>query len=59
VNLVERVLVVLREPELGSYRVRFSLEESSRLTPASWPELVFAVSDFLPRSPSPPSEMAE
>ena len=35
VNLVERVLVVCRKPELGSYRVRFSPEESSP--------------DFLPR----------
>jgi Uma2 family endonuclease len=59
VNLVGRILEVFREPELGSYRIRFSLEESSRVTPAAWPELAFAVSDFLPRSPSPPYEMAE
>ncbi|MGH9388179.1 MAG: Uma2 family endonuclease [Vicinamibacteria bacterium] len=58
VNLVGRVLEVFREPEPGSYRVRFSLEESARVTPSAWPELSFAVSDFLPRSSSAPSETA-
>jgi Uma2 family endonuclease len=58
VNLVDRVLLVFREPEERSYRVRVSLEESSRVTPAAWPELSFAVSDFLPRSSSTESETA-
>jgi Uma2 family endonuclease len=58
VNLIDRVLVVFREPDEGSYRVRFSLEESSRVTPAAWPELSFAVSDFLPRNSPTESETA-
>jgi Uma2 family endonuclease len=48
VNLVERVLVVHRDPYDGSYRARRTLEENSRITPASWPELAFDVSLFLP-----------
>jgi Uma2 family endonuclease len=48
VNLVERVLVVHRDPYEGSYRARRSLEENSRIAPASWPELAFDVSLFLP-----------
>ena len=58
VNLVDRILVVFREPEEGSYRLRVSLEESSRVTPSAWPDLSFAVSDFLPRSSSTASEPA-
>ena len=48
VNLVERVLVVFREPENGSYQVRLSLDEKSRVTPEAWSELAFEVYAFLP-----------
>ena len=54
VNLVERALVVFREPDKGRYQVRSSLEEKSRLTPEAWPELSFEVSAFLPKKTSPP-----
>jgi Uma2 family endonuclease len=52
VNLVDRVLVVFRELEEGGYKVRFSLEESSRVVPTAWADLSFAVLDFLPNSSS-------
>jgi len=54
VNLVERVLVVLRDPEKGRYQVRLSLDEKSRVAPKAWPELNFEVSAFLP--PALPAE---
>jgi Uma2 family endonuclease len=52
VNLVERELVVYREPHEGSYRERRTLEEGSPMLPASWPELDFEVSLLLPPSSS-------
>jgi Uma2 family endonuclease len=48
VNLVERLLVVFRDPVDGIYEVRLSLDETSRVTPISWPELAFEVSAFFP-----------
>jgi Uma2 family endonuclease len=48
VDLVERVLVVHRDPYEGSYRARMTLDESARFAPASWPELAFEVSLLLP-----------
>jgi Uma2 family endonuclease len=57
-NLVERVLVVFREPDQGSYQVRFSLEEKSRVTPEAWPELAFEVGAFFPPEGSAPPDEA-
>jgi Uma2 family endonuclease len=48
VNLVERLLVVFREPENGSYQVRLALDETSRVAPKAWPELALEVRAFLP-----------
>jgi len=48
VNLVERVLVVFREPGQGSYPVRSTLDERARLAATVWPELSFDVSAFFP-----------
>ena len=48
VNLVERVLVVFREPNKGSYLARLSLDERSRVATKAWPELAFEISAFLP-----------
>ncbi len=39
VNLVDRVLVVFREPRDGSYRTRSTLEPGARVAPGSWPDL--------------------
>ena len=47
-NLVERLLLVFRQPRKGSYHVRFSLEETGRVAPEPWPELAFEVSAFFP-----------
>ena len=52
VNLVERVLVVFREPLRGSYQVRLSLDERARVAASAWPELSFAVLAFFPPAPS-------
>jgi len=49
VNLLERVLVVFREPERGGYQVRTSIEENSRVTPKAWPDVAFEVSAILPQ----------
>ena len=49
VNLVERVVVVFREPGRGGYQVRTSLDEKSRVTPKAWPDVPFEVSAFLPQ----------
>jgi len=56
VNLVERVLVVFREPLEGTYQVRSSLDETTRVTPEAWPELAFEVSAFFPPEGAGPSE---
>jgi Uma2 family endonuclease len=48
VDLVDRVLVVFREPVSGSYRLRLSLDETARVTPGPWPDLAFEVSKLLP-----------
>jgi Uma2 family endonuclease len=47
-DLVDRVLVVFREPISGTYRLRLSLDETARVTPGPWPDLAFEVSKFLP-----------
>ncbi|MGH9321937.1 MAG: hypothetical protein ACRD21_11875 [Vicinamibacteria bacterium] len=47
--MIDRVVVVFREPLSGSYQVRFSVEEKGRATPEAWPDLSFDVSEFLPR----------
>jgi Uma2 family endonuclease len=44
VNLVERVLVVFREPAQGRYQVNLSLDAGSRVAPIAWPESNFEVS---------------
>lgn len=54
VNLVERHLVVFRDPRLGGYSIRTSFDESARVTPESWPDLSFEVSALLPPSPPAP-----
>jgi len=56
VNLVERVLVVFREPLKGSYQVRLSLEETKRVTPEPWPGLTLEVSAFFPPERHDPSD---
>ncbi len=56
VNLIERVLVVFREPLEGRYQVRLSLEEKDRVTPEAWAELTFEVSAFFPPERPAPSE---
>jgi Uma2 family endonuclease len=59
VNLIERVLVVSREPVGGSYQVRFSCDEKDRVSPEAWPEQTFEVSAFFPPpSLTPPDEAA-
>jgi Uma2 family endonuclease len=52
VNLVERVLVVFREPREGSYRRRSSIEKMGRVTPEAWADLTFEVAAFLPPASS-------
>jgi len=56
VNLVDRVLMVFREPLKGSYQVRLSLDETTRVTPEPWPELTFEVSAFFPPERPAPSD---
>ena len=56
VNLVDRVLVVFREPLKGRYQVRLFLEEKGRVIAEAWPELAFDVSVFFPPERSAPSE---
>ncbi|MGH9336547.1 MAG: Uma2 family endonuclease, partial [Vicinamibacteria bacterium] len=48
VDLAERRIVVFREPENGTYRIRFSVEEKARITPGAWAEQCFEVSAFFP-----------
>ncbi len=54
VNLVERVLEVFREPENGSYQMRASLEQSSRVTPKAWPDLKVEVASLFPKDAPEP-----
>jgi Uma2 family endonuclease len=56
VNLVERVLIVFREPLKGNYQVRLSVEETTRVAAEPWPELAFEVSAFFPPESPTPSE---
>lgn len=57
VNLVDRVLAVFREARKGSYQVRLSVDESSRVSPGAWPDLAFEVAKFLPPGThAPPDE---
>lgn len=48
VNLVERVLVVFREPRNGVYQRRSTLHPGDRVTPDSWPDLELEVASLLP-----------
>ena len=48
VNLVSRVLEVFREPQDGTYRVRFALEPSARVAPQMWPDVVIEVASLFP-----------
>jgi Uma2 family endonuclease len=58
VNLVERVLVVFRDPLKGSYEVRLSLGETATVTPEAWPERAFEVRAFFPPEGSGPPDEA-
>ena len=46
VNLVDRVLVVLREPEEGGYASRSTLEVESHVSPLAWPDVQLPVSSL-------------
>ena len=48
VNLVDRVLVVFREPRDGSYRLRFTSLPGARVTPLSWPDVEVDVFSLFP-----------
>lgn len=48
VNLVDRVLVVLREPRDGSYLLRSTLEPGAFVSPISWPDLKVEVASLFP-----------
>ena len=48
VNLVDRVLVVFREPGDGSYRTRSTLEPGARVAPGSWPDLELDIASLFP-----------
>lgn len=48
VNLVERVLVVFREPRDGAYQTRSVLEPGALLTPESWPDVELPVASLFP-----------
>lgn len=52
VNLVERVLVVFREPRNGSYQRQLLLELGARVTPAPWPDVDIAVVSLFPEEAS-------
>jgi Uma2 family endonuclease len=57
-NLIDRVLVVFREPVEGSYQVRVSLDEKARVSPEAWPERTFEVSAFFPPASLTPKDEA-
>ena len=48
VNLVDRVLVVFRDPGDGSYRTRSTLEPGARVAPGSWPDLELDIASLFP-----------
>lgn len=48
VNLVDRVLVVFREPRDGAYQKRSVLEPSALVTPESWPDVEISVDSLFP-----------
>lgn len=48
VNLVDRVLVVFREPREGSYRQRSTLLPGATATPLSWPDVEVDVLSLFP-----------
>lgn len=48
VNLVERALMVFRDPREGTYRLRSSVEETGRVSPEAWPEVTFEATAFFP-----------
>ncbi len=47
-NLVDRELVVMREPEAGRYASRTVHVEDTRVSPLSWPDVEVDVSALLP-----------
>lgn len=47
-NLVDRVLVVFREPREGSYRLRSTSQPGARVTPMSWPDVEVDVASLFP-----------
>lgn len=48
VNLIDRVLVVFREPGDGAYQKRSILEPGALVTPESWPDVEIAVESLFP-----------
>lgn len=48
VNLVDRVLVVFREPRDGSYQSRSTLLPGANVTPLSWPDVEVDVAFLFP-----------
>lgn len=48
VNLVERVLVVFREPRDGAYQTRTVLEPGALVTPESWPDVELPIVSLFP-----------
>jgi len=50
VNLVDRVLVVFREPHDIRYRTRSTLEPDARVAPGSWPDLELDIASLLPEA---------
>jgi len=48
VNLVDRVLVVFREPRDGNYSSRSTMELSGRVAPEAWPDLEVEVAALFP-----------
>lgn len=48
VNLVDRVLVVFREPGDVRYQTRSTLEPGARVAPGSWPDLELDIASLFP-----------
>jgi len=52
VNLLDRALVVFREPRDGSYRLRSTSPPGARVTPLSWPDVEVEVASLFPADTS-------
>ena len=52
VDLPNRVLVVFRDPEGGSYQTRTTHEPGSRIAPVSWPDFEIDVDSLFPSEAS-------